>query len=225
MKRTWLCVVFLFLISNSASAVTLYPRDLSVEDLAAAKIAFVGVCKDVNAHIKDGVPVTTYKFLISEVVKDETGELAVGKEFSFTQWGTSKADAARLQIPWIYGIPTYEAGETYMLFLDGKTRLGFNHPVGLGFSTFKKYESEANASMSKSSISKPEPVFVNQYDNRGLFKNQKASEGFSKSLSAGGVSEGFQGPVSASTMKSVINSLNVPKKDLQGEKPTAEVGR
>lgn len=135
MKR-WIVVVvgvLSLIYVRGASATQLLP--LTADDLSLkADVVFVGTC--LTRTPKEGPLVhTEYTFKIDTVVK---GTQQPGSSFTFRQWGSLPgATKSQFAGPRLLGMPSYEPGQSYMLFLGGETSEGFRAPVGLGQGVFR----------------------------------------------------------------------------------------
>jgi hypothetical protein len=173
---------------------------LNISDLMQAGVAFTGTCTKAEAFVmkrpgvEGGLLVTTYEFAVSEVLKGD-----VPSTFSFTQWGASRADAAKLNKAFIYGPPLYELGKEYTLFLASQSKLGLRAPVGLGQGKF---------TVVKGADGKKQ--VVNETGNKALFTNLPATKAMTKALSAGGIRVGVEapkGPIDYDSFKEVVKRL------------------
>jgi len=172
---------------------------INMEDLMKANVAFTGVCTKAEASVMErpgksgGILVTRYTFDVSDVMKGD-----VPKTFSFTQWGASREDAARLGMVFIYGPPLYNVGSEYTLFLTSESRIGLRAPVGLGQGKFLVIRDAEGKAM-----------VVNEFNNRSLFRNLPQTKAVTKALKAGGVEAGVApaGPMDYDSFKAVVEGL------------------
>lgn len=162
-------------------------------------VAFVGTCKGSAASIQ-GLPdgkgkmlVTAYDFSISQCIKNCEG---IG-EFKFTQLGASGGEARRLGIPSVIGVPIYQVGSDYVMFLTKESELGLRSPVGLGQGKFMVVTGEGGKRQ-----------VVNESGNKNLFVGLPATKAMTKALSAGGISpKGAAGPVELGSFVNVVREL------------------
>jgi len=174
---------------------------INMEDLMKADVAFTGVCTKAEAGVMErpgksgGILVTRYTFDVSDVMKGD-----VPGTFSFTQWGATREEAARLGKAFVYGPPLYNVGSEYTLFLTSESRLGLRAPVGLGQGKFLVIRDPQGKAM-----------VVNEFNNRALFRNLPQTKAMTKALKAGGVEAGVapSGPMDYDSFKAVVEGLNV----------------
>jgi hypothetical protein len=192
-----LVFVALVMAVKPAPADQVLPQNIA--QLAAAKVAFLGKCVEAKPSVMNnekihGLFVTTYKFEVKPegVIKGD-----VGKTFTFTQFGGTREAARRNKAPYVAGLPTYEVGKEYTLFLTASP-IGLMAPVGLGYGTFDMKAGAGGKLMA-----------VNRYNNRGLFKDQAKGVVVSKALSASGaaVPASKGGPISFDTLKAVVKNI------------------
>jgi hypothetical protein len=174
---------------------------INISDLMKADVAFTGTCvsAETSAMTLEGKPgkilVTRYTFDVSESLKGD-----VPKTFSFLQWGATRADAAKVGLPFVYGPPLYRIGSEYTLFLGSVSRLGLRAPVGLGQGKFLVVREPGGKAM-----------VVNETGNKSLFSNLPQTKAMTKALSAGGIKGGTTapaGPMDYSNFRDVIKSLS-----------------
>ncbi len=118
-------------------AMAMQTNQIPFDALADADIAFSGIClsKSVYALKKrvfgQSVSVFQYTFQVAnkDVLKGQ-----VTDTFSFLQAGSSKGSAQMLTVP---GMPDYEIGTQYLLFLSSESRLGLRAPMGVFQGQFK----------------------------------------------------------------------------------------
>lgn len=174
---------------------------INMEDLMKANVAFTGVCTQAEASVMGrqgkpgGILVTRYTFEVSDVLKGD-----VSKTFSFTQWGATRKDAARLGKAFVYGPPLFRVGSEYTVFLTSESRLGLRAPVGLGQGKFLVIRDPQGKAM-----------VVNEFGNRALFRNLPQTKAMTKALTAGGIEAGVTapaGPMDYDNFKAVVEGLN-----------------
>ena len=159
--RRWLIILVIVLgVQTGGWATQVLPQ--TSEDLAQkADLIFVGTC--VTRSVKEGPPVhTEYTFKIETPVK---GSLQAGSVLTVRQWGglPGGVSSAKLSGPRLVGMPTYEPGQSYMLFLGPESAAGFRAPVGLGQGVFRVVKSAEGST-----------VVQNEMGNRFLFPSEAA---------------------------------------------------
>ena len=119
-----LIFILLAMISTSAGATSLLP--LSLEQLSTrAELIFYGsVVKNEVVAENDGKRVVTLtSFEVHEQIKGSTG-----KTHTIKQIGGKLADGRDLRV---HGVPRYQVGQSYVVFLPAPSSLGFSSPLGL----------------------------------------------------------------------------------------------
>lgn len=158
--RPLLLILSLMLYSLWGWATQVLPQ--SADDLSQkADVIFVGTC--LTRTVKEGPPVhTEYTFKIETPVK---GNVQAGAPFTVRQWGglPGSASSVKLSGPRLLGMPTYEPGQNYMLFLGPESAAGFRVPVGLGQGVFHVVKSADGST-----------VVQNEMGNRFLFPSEAA---------------------------------------------------
>lgn len=185
-------------VSTRASLVLPVNIEAMVEK---ADVAFTGECIEAETMVihpdavKDGLLVTSYTF---EVAPDGVLKGVVPEKFTFKQWGATKEQADAYGAPYPVGIPHYQKGNTYTLFLTAETPLGLRAPVGLGQGNFNIVAGAGKAKM-----------IVNDYGNRSLFKDISSSAKMTKALSAAGMTKAKlpEGPVDYDAFKELVKGL------------------
>jgi hypothetical protein len=126
----WILLVAVSLVAAMGHATMVVPQSAQTLTEKAAVI-FVGTCQ--NREVKAGTPdFTEYTFTIETVAK---GALQPGEKFVVKQWGgTPPARSARMRIA---GMPIYEPGRKYMVFLGPENASGLRAPVGMGQGVFQ----------------------------------------------------------------------------------------
>ena len=190
MKRLFVGIMSLLVVASAAalprvsSALTMVPLNLA--NLMDAELVFRGTCTAADAHFMKlpgsnmQSPVTTYTF---PVQPDGKLKGDVPDTVTFTQYGVSPADAKKLGTASIQGIPYYDVGKEYVLFLTrGDSGLAATKGLGQGrFTVTLTPEGKAQV--------------VNDYGNKNLFNGVPASSSLSKALSTTGVAPGTKGPI------------------------------
>lgn len=182
--RPSLCIFTMLFFSGAiltgppARATQVLP--VNIADLAGrADTALVGKCIGAQAYLKnlpDGkgrMLVTTYTFSVSERIKGEIPDMSA---FGFTQLGASPDEARRLGAATVIGMPIYNVGGEYAVFLTKESGLGLRSTVGMGQGKFQVITSKDGAKQ-----------VVNESGNKNLFVNLPSTKAMTKALSAGGI--------------------------------------
>ena len=194
--------LFLLLLCSISTVSANQAISLNISELMQAEVVFTGVIESAEAKVikipnkRGEILVTTYTVNVSDVLKGD-----VPKTFTFTQWGATRAEAARLGKPFIYGPPLYDVGKEYTLFLASESSLGLTAPIGL---TQGKFLVVRDA--------KGKAMVVRQYGNKSLFRNLPQTKAMTKALSAGGIKADVApsaGPMDYDNFKAVVESLKV----------------
>ncbi len=139
MKKTMSFFCAFVLLSLSASATTMIRR-INLEQMTLdAQTIFVGKCVSVEAGLdENGLPSTQYRFEIQQTLKGSSAETRTIKQFGIS---SSKAASSYKDIPImkIDGMPQYNIGDSYLLFLSQSGKLGFSSPQGLSQGAFHAY--------------------------------------------------------------------------------------
>jgi len=169
-----------------------------ITDLAKADIAFTGTCTSVEPMAKKlsekgTVLATKYTFNVEDVIKGE-----VPAQFSFTHLGGSRVDARKLGLPYIPGMPVFETGKKYTIFLSSETQYGLRGVINLGVGKFNFVQGADGKTQ-----------VVNDYGNKSLFKGLPSNARVGKALSAGGVTAGAEGgPMDYDSFVRMIKELD-----------------
>lgn len=175
---------------------------VNVGDLVKrSDVAFTGICTEAKAHmifpesVPQGLLITSYTF---DIIPDGALKGDLPKTFTFDQWGASVEESRLFGLPYPIGIPKYEVGKTYTLFLTAKTGVGVRAPVSLGHGNFSTVETPDGRT-----------AVVNEYGNKSLFVGLPATKSMSKALSASGISEARlpSGPMDYETFRKLIMNL------------------
>jgi hypothetical protein len=173
---------------------------INMDQMMNAPVIFTGKCVGAEAKaLETGgrtLPVTTYTFEVTDSIKGD-----VPATFSFTHLGASRADSARLGLGYVPGMPHFEVGKEYTVFLTSETKLGLRGVMNLGAGKFN---------MVKGSDGKAQ--VVNDYGNKGLFRGAEKSSSMTKAMSAGGVKPGAAGPVDYDGFVRMVRDLDGRKK-------------
>lgn len=125
---------------------------------------FVGKCVSATESFApgSGLPAyTEYTFQVTQLIKGNIGGTITFRQLGLRSPRRISEDLAYVgSIP---GMPIYQEGKEYALFLIGDSRLGLTSPVGLFQGSFLVIEDEHGNRM-----------FVNGINNVGLFKESSA---------------------------------------------------
>ena len=129
---------------------------LNLKDLVSeSHFIFEGVCQDATAvriHRSESsiqIPAVRYRFKVLDAIKGVDQDL-----FEFHQLGTSSGQAKFRVNADTIGIPKYQVGQTYLLFLNPMNDSGLTSPLGLSQGLF---------------ILKAKKAFFNGVSNRHIF--------------------------------------------------------
>ncbi len=131
MKKLVIATTLLFAILTSARATIVLP--LSLPQMAAdAALIFQGKVTAVDVRLDPlSRRVATFTtFEVSDVIKGQPGTRYTVKQFG----GQMPGSPVALRI---HGVPRFNVGEEYILFLPPPSRLGFQSPVGLSQGAFE----------------------------------------------------------------------------------------
>ncbi|MFA4973911.1 MAG: hypothetical protein WC683_14965 [bacterium] len=153
-----------------------------ITDLTKANVVFTGKCVSAEPMVKKlgekgQILVTKYTFEVEEVIKG-----SAPSPFSFVHLGGSRAAAMKLKLPYVAGMPVFEAGKKYTVFLSSETSLGLRGVISLGCGKFNFVEGADG-----------KVQVVNDYGNKSLFTGLPSTAKVGKALSVGGVAAGAQG--------------------------------
>jgi hypothetical protein len=136
-----LLVILIATISTNISATTVLP--LSLQQLSdRAELIFYGSVLE-NKVIRDGNNsriATLTRFQVHDLVKGQAADTHTIKQI-----GGAIAGGRSLRI---HGVPRYQVGESYVLFLPRPSSLGFSSPVGLQQGNFTVTETDGVKSVS-----------------------------------------------------------------------------
>jgi hypothetical protein len=168
-------------------------RQVNVEQLTAdAPRIFLGKCLSVRSGVDEHkLPATFYTFQVARVFKG-----AVPLQVTIKQFGGNSAspEASVLRFD---GMPAYEPGESYLLFLGEDSKLGFTSPQGLSQGAFHAFRDPATNRL----------AVENGVQNRGLFNDLKRTPGLGLHASAGGKSQDAGGPLFLDDFSACIAQL------------------
>ena len=156
-------LISLFLI-NQSNATRMLHRNAE-EMVSLSERIFVGVCvsveqKQLDLNNGSFMTYTEYTFEILQSIKGVSGEKIV-----LRQVGLAKGPGS------IIGMPTYETGEKYLLFLREDSEYGLTSPIGLGQGAFKIFKASNGADLA-----------INTFGNRGLFHRMDSKRLAKKTL-------------------------------------------
>ncbi len=117
-----------FSMPTSATSV----RSITLEQLSTrAKIIFYGeaISNEVKKDSQSGRLATFTQFKILEPIKGETKTFHTIKQIG----GSDESSTIRRRI---HGVPKFTVGKQYVVFLPGKSKLGFSSPLGLQQGSF-----------------------------------------------------------------------------------------
>jgi len=136
-----LLVILIATISTNISATTVLP--LSLQQLSdRAELIFYGSVLE-NEVIRDGNNsriATLTRFQVHDLIKGQAADTHTIKQI-----GGAIAGGRSLRI---HGVPRYQVGESYVLFLPRPSSLGFSSPVGLQQGNFTVTETDGVKSVS-----------------------------------------------------------------------------
>lgn len=159
-------------VTSALSSVVLH-RNLQQLAKSARRI-FAGKCTSVSEHYQpngDSPPYTEYTFEILESIKGNLGPTLTIRQYGLTKPKQVSQDLAYVgRVP---GMPVYQEGKVYVLFLIGDSKLGLTSPAGLYQGAFLILEDSNGAKK-----------VINGVSNLGLFKNlETATLTLNKALS------------------------------------------
>ena len=140
-RLTRLLLILIAPISMNVPATTVLP--LSLEQLTdRAELVFYGSVVE-NTVIRDGDNgriATLTRFQIHDLIKGQAAD-----SHTIKQIGGEIAGGRSLRI---HGVPRYEVGQSYVIFLPRASSLGFSSPVGLHQGNFTVVETDGVKSVS-----------------------------------------------------------------------------
>lgn len=151
----WLWLFWLALVHQPAWA-TSYPEALNLVKLTAkAERIFLGeVFSRKTGKDPVGLPATVYTFRVEQVLKGTIDNTIMIKQIGVAN-PVEDPNTHAITFP-IAGMPVYEPGQHYVLFLNGTSEVGFTSPVGLGYGAF---------------VVLPKGQVVNNLNNADLFRD------------------------------------------------------
>jgi hypothetical protein len=123
----WTIIAFSMIPSAATSL-----RVMNLEDLVGnSQRIFSAVCQSVSSGFdENNLPYTRYSFRVTESIHGVANQqVVVIKQFGLAE--PIQLDNGVTQLSRIAGMPRYVAGQEYLLFLNGESRLGFSSPIGL----------------------------------------------------------------------------------------------
>lgn len=149
------------LLTNSSYATKMLHRN--AEELAKmADRIFVGVCTSVAERRDGNMIYTEYTFQVLQNIKGVGSGTLVLRQF-----GRARGVGS------VIGMPAYDQGQKYMLFLRSDSEYGLASPIGLGQGAFRIIESDGSEQA------------INAFGNSGLFHRMDAkSAKYSTTLSS-----------------------------------------
>ncbi len=178
-QRAYLLAWFvLFLLFEAASVeATHYPDALNLAELTAkAERIFLGeVVSRTTGRDPLGHPATVYTFRVEQGLKGSVSDTITIKQVGVAE-PVEDPNTGVITFP-IDGIPVYEPGHRYLLFLNGTSTIGFTSPIGGAYGAF--------------AVS-PEGKAANGFNNAGLLGGENSAS--HKSLSRE-VSQHKRGPI------------------------------
>jgi len=132
MKPYIILFSLLFSVCNLSSAAATSMRPISLEQLSTrATLIFYGevVGNQVKQDEQSGYIATFTEFKVIDLIKGN-----VGKTHTIKQIGGDLKD--RNMSLRIHGVPRFQVGNNYVVFLPTKSKLGFSSPLGLHQGSF-----------------------------------------------------------------------------------------
>jgi hypothetical protein len=130
-----------------------------------------------------GHPATVYTFRVEQVLKGPLTDTVTIKQIGVA-YPAEDPDTGIITFP-IEGVPVYEPGHRYLLFLNGTSDIGFTSPVGLGYGAF---------------VVLPNGRVVNDLNNAGLLRDVSSSF----AADAGELMRHKRGPIQLSHLLEVV---------------------
>ena len=128
--RSFILVIFLLVQPFYVSAVTLLPLDMKSLHKQAKVILFVeSLSNRSEQDIESNLVVTHSNFKILDALKGNASGTYSIKQIG----GILPGDTAGLRVP---GVPAFQIGQRYILFIPAPSKIGFASPVGLNQGMF-----------------------------------------------------------------------------------------
>ena len=135
------------LLAAAAHGTTVRPMNLE-EMVQNSGAIFLGECTGAQSGRDDrGLPSTTYTFRVLKSVRG-----AAGKTVTIKQFGLKDIDLRSSQVFQVPGMPAYEPGRRYLLFLTQESSHGFCAPVGLMQGALRVFEQPGRATLAVNSV-------------------------------------------------------------------------
>lgn len=133
LNRMLFTCLLCFLSALPARATSVLPLYLD-QIIDGAAIAFQGSCigNRVERDIQSGMIVTYTTFQVQDVLKGQVAPVHTIKQIG----GRLAAAAGSIEVRQFEGVPQFEVGESYVVFLYGVSAAGFSSPVGLAQGKF-----------------------------------------------------------------------------------------
>ncbi len=132
------CVLWFALAIPSVPATQVAIIDLA-ETVAGSQIIFRGLCASAHSAVdENGFPCSIYTFKVVESISAASGsdsKIITVKQFGFQKDSKQRKESSGFCS--IEGMPEYEIGEEYLLFLGKPSRYGFTAPNGLTQGVFR----------------------------------------------------------------------------------------
>ena len=130
LKRILAAFLFATAAALPAQATTVIPLTLD-EIVASSAVAFAGTCLDSHAERNPtGDLIVTYvRFAVHDVLKGEVGATYTIKQIG----GELPSESRGVRV---HGMPSFQTGQEYVVFLTGVSSLGFSSPIGLAQGRF-----------------------------------------------------------------------------------------
>lgn len=133
-KHLLILILLSVLSSLTASATTLIPLSLQQLSSRATLIFYARVISSrTDMDAQSGQIATFTEFKIIDLIKDKKNNQA-GNTHTIKQLGGHNADTGTTLR--VHGVPQFETGKKYVVFLPEKSSLGFCSPLGLQQGSF-----------------------------------------------------------------------------------------
>ncbi|KAA3615976.1 MAG: hypothetical protein DWQ05_09425 [Calditrichaeota bacterium] len=156
-------LLLIFIAAPSVCATEVTPRNAQ-ELTQLAQRLFHGRCISVKEHFQpNSISYTEYTFEVLTPVKGVSQKTITFKQFGLINPVQLKNDL--LFLGKVSGMPVYQKGKEYLLFLMGDSKLGLTSPAGLfqgSFNILNTGDGEKRA--------------LNSLGNKGLFKNIQSED-------------------------------------------------
>jgi hypothetical protein len=132
----------MLVISSAASATSLLPINLQQLSTRASLIFYGEVISNQTRKDPQSGHIATFtEFKIIESIKGETDSTHTIKQLG----GYDKTSNIRLRV---HGVPVFETGKHYVVFLPEESSLGFCSPLGLHQGSFSVYNNDGEKTIS-----------------------------------------------------------------------------